>query len=182
MTDITDSRQHDLVDVSAEEHVRIQRFLFREAQLLDERQFDAWLALFDDDVDYIIVYPTSPSATSSPDDRPAQDFLDQEHVPLTVLTKPTMTLRVRRLQSGRALDDEPHPPTIRLIANVDGVRLAAGRYSVRSAFVLVRDVEGQPMLTGTRRDTLVATGAAFRIVRRVVEVGTRCYPSNVIFV
>lgn len=172
-----------LSELTADDHRVVERLLFREAQLLDERRLEEWLELFSDDVDYVVISPTSPSATAWPDMRHASVFLDQPHLPVTLLTKATMALRVRRLLSGRALDDDPPVPTVRMITNVDAVRLDSDTLSVRSAFLLCRDVgDTEKMLSGTRRDTLLVDNGTLRIARRIVEVNATSYPFNFIFV
>ena len=139
----------------------IEQFLYAEAALLDERRFDAWLALFTPDVDYRV-----PAAREldAPDDPQAPRLMHFED-DLTGLR-----LRVGRLASKAAWTEQPPPMTRRAVTNVRVTPGADGELEVRSYFLLyhVRRAPAVDLLAGTRRDTLRRAGAGLQIRRRIV--------------
>ena len=170
-------------DIDFAEHRAVERLLFTEAQLLDERNYLEWVDLWSDDLDYIVVGPAVPSPTSAVDDRPGREFLDRADLPYTVLNRTTMTMRVQRLLSGRALNELPPPPTVRMITNIDVQRHPHDddRLTVRSNFLLYRSGElDQVMLAGSRRDTLRRDGQRLMLAHRIVSICGGAYPTSVI--
>ncbi len=86
------------------------RFLWREAELLDRRQFDEWLGLMDAEVDYRIPVRTSRLAQEGDGFSTSAYFMKE--------TIGTLRLRVKRLKSEFAWAENPPTRTRRLIANV----------------------------------------------------------------
>jgi len=100
----------------------IERFLYREAWLLDHGRLDEWLALFTDDATYWIplqANQTDPLTTSSivHDDRRL------------------LEVRVRQFQHPRAHARVPAPRTVHQIGNVQV--LEAGDRDVRAGSTLI---------------------------------------------
>jgi len=79
--------------------------IHREAGLLDDRAYDAWIALFTEDCRYWV--PVSPDMTS-PRDGPAH-FHDDRQV---------MMVRTHRLLNPRAFGAEPTPRTVHIVSGV----------------------------------------------------------------
>ena len=80
-------------------------FLAHEADLLDSRNFNGWLDLFEDDGLYWV-----------PASRDQSDMKGQVSVMLE--DKPLLVLRVERLGHPHAYSVEPHPATVHLVGNV----------------------------------------------------------------
>ena len=103
---------------------RAQDFLIREAELLDDRRFDDWLALYDPDAWYWA--PVLPDASER---GLALAHFDEDHTQLEA--------RIARLRQPNAYSEHPPARTCRLIGNV---RIAAqgadGELTVRSALVV----------------------------------------------
>src|SRR5260370_2543208 len=76
----------------------LEAFVLREARLLDERRYAAWLELFAEDGVYWI--PTRP------DQRSQQDALSIIYEPRALLA-----VRVERLERGEMPGQAPPPPT-----------------------------------------------------------------------
>lgn len=86
----------------------VAAFLYLEAELLDARRFEEWLALYADDATYWI--PQGPEADPRTD---VQIVLDDRR---------RLHERVLRLSSGHAYSQDPPSRTVHLISNV---RIAA---------------------------------------------------------
>ena len=92
------------VDEVLEQH-RIEQFLFREARLIDERQFAEWEELWDDDGIYWV--PANGDSTDP----------DRE-VSLVYDNRSRLHSRVERYASGKAFSQQPPPRTAHIVANV----------------------------------------------------------------
>jgi 3-phenylpropionate/cinnamic acid dioxygenase small subunit len=102
----------------------IERFLYREAWLLDHGRLDEWLGLFTDDATYWIPLEANqgdPLTTTSIvyDDRPLQE------------------IRVRQFQHPRAHARVPVPRTVHQVGNVQVVETEAHGVRVDSTLVLL---------------------------------------------
>lgn len=83
----------------------VEQFLIDEAQLLDERRFDDWLALYDDDAWYWV--PVLPSASER---GLALAHYDEDRM--------HMEARIRRIQQPNAYSEHPPVSSCRLVTNV----------------------------------------------------------------
>jgi benzoate/toluate 1,2-dioxygenase beta subunit len=97
----------------------LQAFVLREARLLDERRFAAWLELFAEDGVYWV--PT----------RPEQDS-PQEALSLFYETRALLAMRVARLERP---DLHAQAPPSRTVHHVGGIEIT-GEFEVRSALVV----------------------------------------------
>lgn len=104
----------------------LRQFVHREADLLDERRFEDWLALFAEDGRYWI--PSAPGQT------------DPLSVPSIVYEDPALLrIRVKRLMHPRAHAALPTPRTLHVVGNLE-VRdhdAATGRFRVSSSLLVV---------------------------------------------
>lgn len=148
----------------------VAAFVFREAQLLDERRFDDWLALFVDDCRYEIPYPDGPQ--QGPRVAIAQD--DRER----------LTERIWRLQSGEAHAQNPPSETVRMVGNLMMDADGSADTTVTGTFVVAevrRDV--QRLYAGRYTFDLRHDGPALRIARKRVELVNAGVPlGNLTFV
>jgi len=113
-----------MLDVTAVDREMAEAFLYREARLCDEGQYDAWAALWTDDGVYWI--PVN-------DD----DYDPRTHLSIIYDDRAQLQDRIDRLNSGKAWAQEPRSRMCRLISNVEvGPILANGDLEVRSKFVL----------------------------------------------
>jgi len=121
--------------------------LYHEAELLDAGRFDDWLALLALDLRY-----WAPSRADLA--RAAEQAGEADRLPLFDEDRDSLTLRVRRLDTGLAWSEIPATRTRRLIGNV---RCEAGigeRLRVRSNFLVWRSRSpgGESILAGARHD------------------------------
>lgn len=105
----------------------LSQFLYREAALLDERNWDAWESLFTNDGRYWV-----------PASRDQIDGVD--HVSLVNDNAILRQIRVRRLKNGDAASLQSNPATSHLISNIAVLESddARGRYTLKSRFVVTQ--------------------------------------------
>lgn len=135
-------------------------FLYHECRLLDERRFDDWLALFDDDCSYEIPYPGGDGS--------------QLQVSIARDDSGDLAERVWRLHSGDAFAQNPPSRTSRMLGNLQTrVRRVGSEeiVEVSGSFILAevrRDV--QRIYAGRSSYDLVAVPDGFRIRRKRVDL------------
>lgn len=149
----------------------ITDFLHREAELLDERRYDDWLALLAEDIRYWM-----PMRRNVKFGEEAREFTRETHdVAWFDEGKDTLTRRVQQIQTGIHWAEEPASRISHLITNVQ-VRDAqpsfgaAQAVEVKSRFLIYRNrVETETdILVGKREDRLLRAGEDWRIARRKI--------------
>jgi len=156
----------------------IERFLFREARLLDERRFHEWLELLTDDVHYWMGsrsnrYPKSSKAIAILDpDRYVEDDLTKENE-LAILDEDKASLagRVARLDTGMAWAEDPPSRSRHLITNIEvEPGDTAQEVKAYSNFLVYRSraETEQDFYVGARRDVLRRVAGAWKIAGRKV--------------
>lgn len=157
----------------------VEKFLYREARLLDERRFHEWLELLTDDIHYWMGsranrYPRTSKAIAILDpERYVEDDMTKEGE-LAILdeTKETLAGRVARLDTGMAWAEDPPSRTRHLITNIEvEPGDAAQEIRVYSNFVVYRSraETEQDFYIGARHDVLRRVAGAWKIAgRRIV--------------
>ena len=156
----------------------IEQFLYREARLLDDRRFDAWLDLFTDDVRYWMPvrttrYPRRSKAIAVLDpDRHEEDELSKpSDLAIFDESKETLGRRIARLDTGMAWAEDPPSRTRHTVSNVE---VEPGQteteINVYSNFIVYRNrgETEQDFYVGARRDTLRNVDGAWKIARRTI--------------
>jgi len=143
---------------SAERWHAVQQFLFDEARLLDEREWDAWLALFLPEAEYWMPYEWG---QESPTD----------HVSLFYEDLTLLRMRIDRLKSDLSPLEWPPSRTNRHLSNIgivtdDGSRLTATGYLM---FVEYRREE-QRIYSSRVTWELAEAGDGFRIAGKRVDL------------
>lgn len=161
--------------------IRIQQFLAYEAELLDDRKFREWLALFSDDTQYWMPIRSS---------RPPRERHLELGAPGTLAsfdeTKADLEQRIRKIETGKAWAEEPPSRTRHCLSNVR-VRMQDGLYAVRSNMIVFqsRAERDEHWFVGERFDLLEEDEgpAGFRIRSRkiVLDQTTLLAPSLSIF-
>jgi 3-phenylpropionate/cinnamic acid dioxygenase small subunit len=147
--------------VDIELQVDIEQFLYLEAELLDERRFEEWYALFADDARYWA--PTMANRLRR--DRGSEASLPGE-VALFDYDKTTLGWRVRQLQTSTHWAEDPPSRTRHLVSNVRVAPVLdeAETYHVRSNFLCYRNrlADEVDLWAGERLDRLrrIPAGAA----------------------
>ena len=156
--------------------ISVQLFLYREARLLDNREFRQWLELLHEDLRYRIVsrrfrYPSSSKALAAKDRNRLREMGKQveNELPLMEETRNSLALRVERLETGMAWAEDPPSITRRTISNIE---VEAGESDaevvVYSNYVVYRTREGPEadLYVGGREDVLRRADDGWRIARR----------------
>lgn len=149
----------------------IEEFFYEEAELLDERRFNDWLALLTDDVRYWV-----PMRRNVKFGEPEREFTREgRDVNWLDEGKETLTRRVAQLASGMHWAEEPLSRISHMISNVQILdvtpsALAPATAAVKSRFLIYRNrVETETdFLVGKREDLLRKIDGRWKIARRKV--------------
>ena len=157
---------------------QVEQFLYREARLLDARQFRQWLELFTDDVRYWMPmrsnrYSTTSKAISILDgSRYEEEDLSKEgDLAIMDETKDSLVRRIDRLDTGMAWAEDPPSRTRHFISNIEvepGER--ESELKVYSNFIMYRtraETE-EDFYVGSREDILRNVAGEWKIARRKI--------------
>jgi 3-phenylpropionate/cinnamic acid dioxygenase small subunit len=135
-----------------------ESFLLREARLLDEAKFDAWLALFTADAQYWV--------PSEPDQKSPYDT-----VSLIYDDRRLLETRVRRLASPRIYSQEPRSRTSRIVTNVTLEESGPDSALSRSKFMMIEFRRNeQRLFGGTCFHRLVHQDGSIRIRLKRIDL------------
>jgi 3-phenylpropionate/cinnamic acid dioxygenase small subunit len=156
----------------------VEQFLYREARLLDERCFRAWLELFTDDVRYWMPgrstrYPRMSKAIMilDPDRYREEDLSREDELAILDETKETLSRRIARLETGMAWAEDPPSRTRHLLSNIEvEPGDTAAELKVYSNFLVYRSraETEQDFYVGARQDVLRHVHGAWKIARRKI--------------
>lgn len=136
----------------------IEQFLYREAALLDSRDYPGWLKLFAPDALYWI-----PSV--------ADEIDPSREVSIVYDHAQFLAERVWRLDSGLAYAQEPQSRTVHLVGNVRASEREDGCFDVSAAFLVAEFRRGeQNVHAGRYRYELRPGGEDFLIGLKKVEL------------
>lgn len=170
----------------------IEEFYYREARLLDGRQYQTWLGLCSPGIRYVMPARTNPMVDNAA--RGDEQMISIEHeleglesngTPIRDETFPILALRVDRSFKANAWAENPPARTRRIIGNIEIEAVEEGRVSVISVFHLFYSRPGSAnfLYAGQRRDILVPTEGSFQIERRevVMDMSDIEYPTLGLF-
>jgi 3-phenylpropionate/cinnamic acid dioxygenase small subunit len=130
----------------------IEDFLYNEAELLDERQWDDWIQLVADDIHYHM--PIRRNVKFGEWDR--ENSRAGTEVSWFDEDKRTLVGRVRQLETGLHWCEEPASRVRHIVSNVQLVKVEGDEAHVRCRFVVyknrVQDLEN--LFIGKREDVL----------------------------
>jgi 3-phenylpropionate/cinnamic acid dioxygenase small subunit len=154
----------------------VERFLYREARLLDERRFEEWLDLFADDLHYAMTlrsnrYPRESKAIAplDPDRYAGRNSEAEDELAVFDETKESLRARIARLKTGMAWAEDPPSRTRHFLANIEiEPAETAADLVVRANFIVYRSraESEEDVYVGARRDLLRRAAGGFRIARR----------------
>jgi len=141
----------------------VEEFFFMEADLLDSRKFDDWLALLTEDVHYWM--PIRRTTTAREVER---EFTKPGGMAFFDDNLEYLKLRVDRLRVGRAWAEDPPSRTRRLITNIRIMGAQGDDLNTACNFKLYRTRLNSEEDTwiGRREDTLRRVDGEFRLARR----------------
>ena len=155
--------------------VAVGQALYREARLLDEEDFDGWLAMLDDDVSYRL-------------DLKSRRFRSDRSPPLPIgagsifnENLDRLKLRVDRLRSGFVWAEDPPNFIRRVVSNVEVLAgQAENEVRVHSVLVMHRNrIDGTTrLLTAGRSDVWRGNGSGWRLAAREIELDHSVLPDS----
>ena len=157
---------------------QIEQFLYREARLLDARQFRQWLELFTDDVRYWMPmrsnrYSVTSKAISILDGSRYEEVDLSKEGELAIMdeTKDSLERRIDRLDTGMAWAEDPPSRTRHFISNIEvepGER--ESEIKVYSNFIMYRSrgEKEEDFYVGSREDILRNVDGEWKIARRKI--------------
>ena len=144
----------------------VQDFLYREAELLDERRYEEWLDLFTEDARYFM-----PMRRNVPHDEREREFT-REGTDISWFDegKDTLARRVAQIRTGIHWAEEPPSRICHMVSNVQVLHASDTEVGVKSRFLIYRNrVETETdVLVGKREDLLRRVNGGFRIARRKI--------------
>lgn len=159
----------------------IEQWYYREARMLDGREYRKWLGLCAPEIRYIVPGRSNPLVDNRL--RGSEDMIsverelegrDSDGLPIRDETFPYLMVRVERAYKPNSWADNPPSRTRRIVGNIEITGIEGDQISVVSAFHLHWARPGSPsyLYAGQRRDVLRrADGAApgdLHILRREV--------------
>lgn len=148
----------------------IRNFYYQEADLLDDRDFDAWLDLFTDDVRYWM--PLARNVQFRRGEEYSREGVDSAWIDEDKLT---LRQRVQQLATGIHWAEEPRSRMSHLITNVRILDVrhdseGAAQLTAKCRFLVYRNrMESEvDILVGKRKDTLRRTDTGWRVCRREI--------------
>jgi len=164
-----------MTSIPVETELEIQRFLAREAKLLDDNALEQWLDLLSEDMHYFMpIRETIPRGPERPSSEPAFALFDDD--------KSSIRLRTRRILSNVAPTESPPPLTQRLITNIliDPAD-TTDEYNVRSNFLVHLERRGRhvSMFIGSREDVLRHSREGWKIAKRRVLLAQSVLPMTI---
>ena len=150
----------------------IADFLFREADLLDERRFREWLDLLADDICYFMPIRRNVNFGQQAEH---ENTVSGEGISWFDDDKWTLTKRVEQILTGVHFAEEPLSRVSHIISNVHLLNVspsaeAAGEVTVKSRFLVYQNRQEYEtnIFVGKRTDVLRRAGASWTIARREI--------------
>jgi 3-phenylpropionate/cinnamic acid dioxygenase small subunit len=147
-------------------------FLYLEADLLDNRLYDAWLELLDDDIVYFMPMRRNVPLDHKPDD---ENTVAGAGIHWFEDDKWTLAKRVEQIQTGIHYAEEPLSRIAHVIANVRIVDAEPDLQAAAAVWVTSRFLMHQNRIdydtstfVGRRHDRLVRHADTWRIQRREI--------------
>jgi 3-phenylpropionate/cinnamic acid dioxygenase small subunit len=130
----------------------IERFLFHEAALLDERRFSEWIDLIADDMHYFV--PQRRNVKFGEQERENSD--PESEISWFDEGKATLAGRVRQINTGLHWAEEPLSRVCHMVTNVEVLSVQGEEVKVKCRFLVYRNrlQDEVDLFVGKREDTL----------------------------
>jgi benzoate/toluate 1,2-dioxygenase beta subunit len=151
---------HDVAGVSTETQLAVERFLYRQAEIVDDQQWDDWLALFEEDGKYWM----PASADQEIAERQPNIFYEDLFL---------MEMRIKRVCHPYAHSQAPTQRLSRVVSNViiESEDAETGDIVVRSKFHAVEyRLDTQRFFGGKYRHHLSKTADGYKIKLQRVDI------------
>ena len=146
----------------------IEEFLYREAELLDERRFEEWLDLLAEDVRYWM--PMRRNVPSGEPER--EETREGEDIGWFEEGKATLTQRVQQLRTGFHWAEEPPSRVCHMVSNVRVVEATPAEVTVQSRFLVYRNrmQTETDFFVGKREDVVRKVDGRWKLARRKITL------------
>ena len=145
----------------------IERFLYHEAELLDERQFSEWIDLLAEDIHYHV--PQRRNVKFGEQERENSD--PESEISWFDEGKVTLVGRVRQINTGLHWAEEPLSRVCHMVSNVEIQEVLGDEVRVKSRFLVYRNrlQDEVDLFVGKRIDTLRRDSeTGWKIAKRTV--------------
>lgn len=144
----------------------IENFLYDEAELLDSRQFEAWLDLLTEDIRYWMPMRRNVKF----DNQEHENTREQQDMNWFDEGKETLTQRVKQILTGVHWAEEPLSRVCHLVTNVRLTDVTVDAIHVKSRFLIYRNRQQDEtdIFVGKREDVLRKVEGAWKIARRKI--------------
>jgi len=160
---------------SPEQQRALEAFYYHEARLLDNRQYQQWLALITEDIQYRM--PSRVNLLVNNRERGEEGMISVEReledvdsmgTPIREENYIHLMVRVERAYKMNSWAENPPARTRRIVGNVELMSVEGELHNVVSNFHLYYARPGTRdfMYSGQRRDVLIADGDSFKLKSR----------------
>ncbi|MEM9256206.1 MAG: aromatic-ring-hydroxylating dioxygenase subunit beta [Pseudomonadota bacterium] len=162
---------------SPEQQRALERFYFHEARLLDNRQYQQWLALMCEDIAYLMPARVNRQVDNRLRGQEQMISVERELEDVESMGCPHreesmihLMVRVERAYKINSWSENPPARTRRIVGNVELMARQNDNLQVISNFHLfyARPGAADCIYSGQRRDTLKADADSFRVGRREI--------------
>lgn len=154
-------KRYSTLSTSSAPDIRdLERFVYHEARLLDEKRWDEWGALFTEDGEYWV-----PATRGQPD--------PHEHVSIIYEKSLLRAVRLKRYVHPNAMSLQPIPYSVHLLSNVmlDAYDETAQVCVVNSRFIMIEyRRDDQQVFGGAVTHTLQRADESWKIQRKKVDL------------
>jgi len=137
-------------------------FLYREARLTDDHEYDAWESLWTPEALYWV--PAGPKSYAEPD----------RNISIIYDNRSRIGLRIAQLKTGKRHSQDPVSGVAHIISNIEIETDDGSGVDTRATFLVVESrTRGQTLWGGSMRHHLVRDDNGIRMSRKVVLLVNR---------
>ena len=147
----------------------IEQFLHAEAELLDERQFEQWLDLMTDDLQYSMPLRRN---VAHGNHTTMENTRANEEICWFDDDKETLAKRVAQIRTGQHWAEEPLSRVCHMISNVQILERSASEVTVKCRLLVYRNrlQDEENLFIGKRQDVLRKVGSGWKIAKRTILI------------
>ena len=164
-------------DLTPQLQLSLEQFYYREARYLDNRQYQQWLALVTEDIQYTM--PSRVNVQVNNRDKGTEEMISVEReletsdsmgCPIREENYVHLMVRVERAYKMNSWSENPPARVRRIVGNVELMDIADQRMTVWSNFLLFYSRPGcsDVQYSGQRRDVLLRDDDDYKIDRREI--------------
>jgi PAH dioxygenase small subunit len=168
------NRTGNRIRVGEPVHNEATDFLYEEAHFLETGEFEEWLLMLDDDVEYEAPVRRTRLRHEGNEFDPAAKHFEE--------TIDTLKQRVRRIRTRYAFAEDPPSRTRRLVTNVRVHETeVSNEYAVASSLLVLRNQLDEPtfhLIAALREDVLRRHPEGMKLLRRTILMDSAALSTN----